>query len=75
MAGVDLVLAIALNLLQLVDSGLELLRSFLEVLLRLDTLLLQESEATFPKCFVLVVVVDGVLELAVHLCALFPGQV
>jgi len=71
---VNLVLAVGLHLLQLVDSGLELLRSFFKVTLRLVSLLLQEGEATLPQGLVFVVVVDGVLELTVHFRALLPRK-
>lgn len=60
---VSLVLAIALNLLKLIDSRLKLLLCVLEVLLRLLFLALKEFKFTFPKRTVLIIVVDLVLQL------------
>lgn len=60
---VGLVLAIALYLLKLIDSRLELLLCIFEVLLRLLLLALKKFKFTFPKRTVLIIVVDLVLQL------------
>lgn len=67
---VRLVFAVVLCLLQLLDILLEPRLAFVEVSFGLVTLLLQEGELPFPKRFVLVVVVDLILQLALHLDAL-----
>ncbi len=60
---VGLVLAIALYLLKLINSRLELLLCIFEVLLRLLLLALKKFKFTFPKRTVLIIVVDLVLQL------------
>jgi len=60
---VGLVLAIALYLLKLIDSRLELLLCIFEVLFRLLLLALKKFKFTFPKRTVLIIVVDLVLQL------------
>ena len=60
---VGLVLAIALYLLKLIDSRLELLLCIFEVLLRLLLLALKKFKFAFPKRTVLIIVVDLVLQL------------
>jgi len=60
---IGLVLAVVLDLLQLVDCLLELLLGVLEILLGLLFLFLQKFKFTFPKRAVLVVIIDLVLEL------------
>lgn len=61
--------------MKLVHRGLEFLRGFLKILLALVPLLLQESEFAFPQCAVSIVIIDRVLELALHLGAFFAGTV
>ena len=45
------------------------------VFLRLVSLLLQEDKFTLPQRLILVVVIDGFLQLAVHFRALLPRDV
>jgi hypothetical protein len=72
---IGLVLAVVLDLLQLVDCLLELLLGVLEILLGLLFLFLQKFKFTFPKRAVLVVIIDLVLELDRELVVLSPESI
>lgn len=60
---IGLALAVRLDLLQLIDSLLELELSIFEILLRLLLLLFQKFKFALPERAVLVIVVDLVLQL------------
>ena len=61
---------VALDLLELINSGLEFQTRLVEIFFGLITLLLQESVATLPESFLFIENIHLILQLALHFLAL-----